>query len=259
MRTLLTFFVALSISCFAQSDGRTLYQQAMNALSGSGVERSGYNAVNLMRRAAETGYAPAQTALGYWLQNGQYVAGSPTEAVEWYRRAAKQNDRFAEYALGRAYALGIGGPKDDSQAEVWLRKAADAGDPFAKFYTATVLESRDPRQSVAWLQKAADDGIPQAYAKLGIALLEGRAVARDPRAAYTWLVIAQLSGANGLDDRLRLLETELGNAIDDLRARARDRADALRTKRLGSGCTGWDGEMDDLPKPPPPEIQRNCR
>lgn len=236
-----------------------LYQQAMNALSGSGVERSGYNAVNLMRRAAETGYAPAQTALGYWLQNGQYVAGSPGEAVEWYRRAAKQNDRFAEYALGRALVLGIGGPKDEPQAAVWLKKAADVGDPFAKFYLALALESRDPRESVVWLQKAADDGIPQAFSKLGLALVEGRAVPRDPRAAYTWLLIAQMSGANGLDEQLRMLETELGSAIDDLRTRARDRWEALRSKRLGSGCTGWDGEMDDLPKLPPPEIQRNCR
>jgi hypothetical protein len=259
MRKLLTCVAALSISCFAQSDGRTLYQQAMNELNGSVFERSGLHAVDLMRRSAELGYVPAQTALGYWLQYGQYVASEPAEAVEWYKRAARQNDRFGQYALGRAYALGIGGQKDELQGETWLKKAADAGDAFAKFYLAIDLQGRDPRQSVVWLHKAADDGIPQAFARLGLALEAGRDTSRDPRAAYTWLLIAQMAGTSGIDEHLRSLETELGTEIDTLRAQARDRWDALRAKRLASRCTGWDGENDDLPKLPPPEIQRNCR
>lgn len=251
--------VIFSVSAFGQSDGRALYEQAMNALNGSGVQRSGYNAVALMRKSAEAGYAPAQTALGFWLQSGQYVAGSLGEAMDWYRKAAEQNDRFGQYALGRGYALGLGLPKDTAHAETWLKKAADAGDPFAKFYLAGVVERRDPRQSVGWLQKAADDGIPQAFAKLGNALADGRYIARDPRAAYQWLIIAQLSGDNSVDDRLRQLETELGNATDSLRTEARDRWQTLRAKRLASGCAGWDGENDDLPKLPPPEIQPRCR
>lgn len=259
MKKLLVLSFAMSLSALAQTDGRALYQQAMNSLSGSGVQRSGYDAAALMRKAAEAGYAPAQTALGFWLQSRQYVAGSQTEAVEWYRKAANQNDRFGQYALGRAYALGIGGPKDESHAETWLKKAADAGDSFAKFYLATVLEARNPRQSVMWMQRAAEDGIPQAFARLGSAFHDGRYIARDPRSAYQWLIIAQLSGDNSVDDRLRQLETELGKATESLRAEARDRWQALQTKRLASGCTDWDGENDDVPKLPPPEIQPRCR
>jgi uncharacterized protein len=259
MKSIVAVVLISLLSCAAQTNGKALYEQALNKLSGSNIERSGLDAAALMRRSAESGYAPAQTALGYWLENGENVAASQTEALDWYRKAAHQNDKFAWYALGRAYALGIGTAKDEAQARAWLKKAADAGNAYAMYYMALTYESLDPDAYRQWLFKAAEAGLPQAERRLADALLEPRGTTRDVRGAYMWMLIAQSSGMEVIDDRLRLLESEIGGDVDNLQQRARDRAEALQSKRRADPCSGFRGELDEPPALPPPDIQRKCR
>lgn len=236
--------------------GKRLYEQAINALTEA--QKRPQDAASLMRQSADAGYAPAQTALGYWLETGTITMQFQAEAVEWYRKAAQQGDKFAWYALGRAYALGIGTAKDENQARVWLKKVAYSDNAYAAYLLALRYESLDPEKYVAWLTTAARAGVPQAELRLGNALREGRGVARDARGAYEWLLIAQQSGMEVADERLRLLETELGSAAADIQRIARDRGDALRNKRKADPCSGFAGENNDPPALPPPDVQRKC-
>ena len=71
------------------------------------------------RRAAEQGFAAAQTNLGFMYTNGRGVAQSDTEAFKWYRRAADQGFAIAQSNLGFMYANGRGVPKDLTQAYMW--------------------------------------------------------------------------------------------------------------------------------------------
>lgn len=257
MKSWLVVVMLAVTSCFAQPNGKDLYDRALNAMEGA--QKRPADAATLMRESADAGYAPAQNALGYWLETGQVTMQFQAEAVEWYRKAAQQSDKFAWYALGRAYALGIGTAKDEMQARPWLAKSADAGNIYAEYLMALTYEGRDPEQYVAWLTRAAKDGLPQAELRLGNALRDGRGVARDPRGAYEWLLIAQQSGMEVVDERLRLLETELGSAAADIQRIARDRGDALRTKRKADPCSGFEGENNEPPALPPPDVQRKCR
>src|SRR5690349_19331554 len=120
MKSVWLVLLAVS-SCLAQTDGKALYDRAMNALTEA--QSRPVDAATLMRQAADAGYAPAQTALGYWLETGTITAQFQAEAFEWYRKAAQQGDKFGWYALGRAYALGIGTAKDETQARASLKKA----------------------------------------------------------------------------------------------------------------------------------------
>ena len=58
-------------------------------------------AVKLLRKAAEQGFAPAQCGLGMFYANGQGVDQSDYEADKWFKKAAEQGLAAAEEALKR--------------------------------------------------------------------------------------------------------------------------------------------------------------
>ena len=81
----------------------------------------------LWTKAAQQGYAPAQTRLGDILDKAEEDA----DAVEWYRKAAAQGNAAGEYGLGQMYAKGEGVGKDLVQARFFNLRAAEKGHLFA--------------------------------------------------------------------------------------------------------------------------------
>lgn len=79
--------------------------------------------MSLWRRAAEQGYAPAQSRLADVLD----AAEEDEEAVAWYRKAAAQGYAAGEYGLGQMYAKGEGVKKDIEQARLYISRAAEQG------------------------------------------------------------------------------------------------------------------------------------
>ena len=60
-----------------------------------------YNqAVGWYRKAADQGFARAQSALGYAYSGGKGVPQDYAQSARWYRKAAKQEDEYAKRALG---------------------------------------------------------------------------------------------------------------------------------------------------------------
>jgi uncharacterized protein len=88
-------------------------------------------AVSWWKRAADNGYAAAQTALGGAYLFGQGVAKNEAEAVKWWRRAAGQGDGMAQALLGTVYASGTGVARDVVQADMWDTLAAMQGNDAA--------------------------------------------------------------------------------------------------------------------------------
>ena len=91
---------------------------------------------NLVKGAAEAGYAPAQAYLGDMYSLPIAVKRNYPEAAKWYHMAAEQGDPGAEYAMGLKYFSGTGVPKDKAEAGRWLRKAAYHGEARAKAFLA---------------------------------------------------------------------------------------------------------------------------
>ena len=74
--------------------------------------RRDYNeAVKWYRKAAEQGYANAQTYLGYCMRKVEGVAlRLHTEAAKWYRKAAEEGDASGQRNFGLCFENGWGVP-----------------------------------------------------------------------------------------------------------------------------------------------------
>ncbi len=232
-------------------DPKNLYGRAINALSGAGPSRDFLGAIDLLKQSAQLGYTPAQTAYGYVLETGFHVAAFPRDAAEWYRQAAEKGDDTAAWLLGRMYLIGLipGGPQE---REKWLRAAADAGNPFGAYLLAVSLDDRDPNAAIPFFKAAAEKGLPFAQLGYAQALSDGRAATLNKHEAYVWFMIAYDAGIQEAQVPLQLLEGDLGSAeVERAKTAARELEPKVLRSNNARGCTGWDGELDKIPSPPP--------
>ena len=77
--------------------------------------------------AAEQGFAPSQSGLGYMYEKGLGVEQNYFEAVKWYTLAADQGLARGQYNLGYMYENGLGILKDKKVALELYKKAAEQG------------------------------------------------------------------------------------------------------------------------------------
>lgn len=231
----------------------------MDALSGIGVSQNDLNAIDYFHRSADLGYAPAQVTMGYFYDAGFKVAADPNAAADWYKKAARQNDRVADWLLGRLYYTGAI-PRDLDAAETYLKAAANQGDPYGAYLLGLVkLERNDYVNAAAMFRKAATQGIPLAQQQLGELLKEGKGVTVDKAQAYAWLLVSYDAGNKNAGSDLVALEAALGSTqVTAAKSKARDLEQTATRAVVARGCTGWPGEFDTVPTPPPPDIQRFC-
>jgi TPR repeat protein len=153
--------------------------------SGLGMPKDDVMAVKFARIAAEAGYAPAQSGLGFFYSVGRGVEQDHQEALKWLTLAAENGDAGAQFNLSRAYSNGLGAKADDRMAAIWMMKAAENGMPAAKLGVAiwTLLGKglpRDPQRATELLEPLAAQG--DAEAKVWLE----RARAQDATVAYSW-------------------------------------------------------------------------
>ncbi|MGH9601904.1 MAG: tetratricopeptide repeat protein [Terriglobales bacterium] len=270
MELRIKFGLAVMIGCAALAaqeptgkpgtDPEQQFERGMRYLSGVGVNRSDQQALDLIRRAAERGHAPAQTALGFFYETGSLVPRGLQQAAVWYQKAAEQGDPVAQWVLGRMYWTGQGVGRDAQQAERWFQKAASQGNAFGAYLLGVVKDERDYRSAPEWYRSAAEQGLPQAQRRLGQLLKEGRALPQDKQEAYVWLLLSFEAGDAEAAADLRLLDGELGSEqVDEAKVRARKLQEEVSRSVVAKGCTGWAGEFATMPATPPPNVQRFCR
>ena len=106
---------------------------------------------------------------------------------------------------------------------------------------------------------SAQRGNPFAQERLAKLLFKGvGGVARDPKEAYMWLLIAADLGNSRAPQSLQNMDSELGKREADA---VRIQALALRDRIVASvqhTCSGWLGQYDDSPVPPPLQSQPSC-
>lgn len=246
---------------FAQSnDPAQSFERGMNALQGTGVSHNNQDAFQLLRSSAEMGYLPAQTVVGYFYDTGYVVASEPGMAAEWYRKGVAQDDPLSEWLMGRLYLTG-GLQRDLTQAAAVLEKSAKQDNPFGEYLLGEVkLEQQDFPTAAKWLRKAAEQGLPQAQQELGALLEKGQGVKEDKYEAYVWLLLSYNAGHSSAATDLSMLEGDLGSTLlEKAKSQARDMESSVSRAVVARGCTGWPGEFDAIPAPPPPDLQKFCR
>ena len=146
-------------------------------------------AMGLLERAAQGGYAPAQVLLAYI----QDAAENDTAAFEWYRRAAEAGDAAGIYGLGSMYAKGEGVERDPVEAGRLIRRAAEMDHlPAIRTYAHALEDgslgfASDPAAAVEWFRLAAEAGDAVAMHRLRDAYTEGQlGLPVDPEQAAQW-------------------------------------------------------------------------
>lgn len=105
----------------------------------------------------------------YELANTYYLQEKYENAVKWYRKAAEQGYASAQSQLGVMYAFGLGVPQNENEAAKWWRKAAEQGDAVGQFnYASVFVGKKDYNEAVKWLRKAAEQGFDEANKQLKI-------------------------------------------------------------------------------------------
>ncbi len=189
-------------------------------IEGRGVERNYAEAVKWFRKAADHGYAPAQSNLGAMYEHGLGgLLKDSSEAMNWYRKAADQENAKAQYNLGRMYQR----EKVPAEALKWYLKAADQGYAEAQhnlgvmYGTGEGVEKSDV-EGVKWYRKAAEQGYAPAQSNLGTSYYEGRGVPKDFAEAKKWLLKAALQDHPEAQANLGVMyakaEGENGNYVE---------------------------------------------
>ncbi|RWL92924.1 MAG: sel1 repeat family protein [Mesorhizobium sp.] len=155
-------------------------------------------AFDLAQKAAEAGSATGQALLGYILNKGPRAMRDLDAAHGWYEKSAAAG--CPEGCLGLALSLiRLRQPEQRTRIATELRRAADAGLPTAIYLLAVLAEHgigvpADLDAAQRLYSEAAERGLAFAQFRLGLALIEGSLVDRDPVAGEAWLRRAALAG-----------------------------------------------------------------
>ena len=120
-------FVSIPVSC-SGDNGEADLKAAEEAQYKGDFE----SAIPLYKKAAKSGNAKAQLALGLIYETGMGVKTDAKEAFAWYEKSAKQGYDMGQLALGDCYRRGVGVEVNKEEAKKWLQKAADQGNMQAK-------------------------------------------------------------------------------------------------------------------------------
>lgn len=167
----------LLISLFSTAQERgdsaeLIYRQAYAIELGNDTVRGNIaKAIPLYLRAAKSGYAPAQSYLGFCYYNGNGVERNASEAIRWIEKAARQGDIKACNNLGWLLANGDEVVRDYRKAAYWFKKASDAGLPMAQAQLADLYQhglgvESDSTMARSLYKKAIASGLADAEKKL---------------------------------------------------------------------------------------------
>ncbi|MCO6185909.1 caspase family protein [Rhizobium sp. L1K21] len=151
------------------------------------------------RKAADQGYAVAQSDIGFYYENGLAVPKDYDESYRWYRMAADQGYATAQYNVGVCYGEGRGVQKDDKEALRWWREAAGQGMALAMNSIGIAYQNgegvkKDNVEAMWWFRKAVDGGHIGALYSVARLYEMGDGLPADREEAADFMLKALLSG-----------------------------------------------------------------
>ena len=137
------------------------------------LKKDDAEALQLLHKAADKGFAAAEESLGIFAQTGVGIEQpDPAGAITWYKKALQHGALDAATNMALMYANGNGVAKDPAQALSLFRKAAEGGDAAAQYNLALMYDRgegvpQDHKESLRWLNAAADLNVIPALLDLG--------------------------------------------------------------------------------------------
>ncbi|MEQ1864313.1 MAG: tetratricopeptide repeat protein [Micropepsaceae bacterium] len=165
-----------------------------------GVPSDQGKALELMRRAADMGHAPAMGALGMIYFDGDGVEKNIETARQLWLKAAAKGDPVALANLSYLYTFV---DRNYPEAIVWLRRTIDKGDEagvkvalldLAALYERGQGVPKNMTEAVNLTRRAAIAGNMLAYSKMVEHYVNGTGVPQDAVRAQMWALIAERKG-----------------------------------------------------------------
>lgn len=123
-------------------NGSDVTVYAKKLLYAPNVLKDKKTAMSLLRKAADSGFVPAQVQIGVMYAEGVGVHQNNHRAVEWFKLATQlSNNPEANFYLGEAFFRGLGVPQDYGTAVPHYQKAATGGHPVAQYIIGTMYEA----------------------------------------------------------------------------------------------------------------------
>lgn len=225
---------------------------ALEHLEGARVPLDEAAAVDLVRRAADAGYAKAQTELGQMYASGM---GEPRHSDETPRalfvKAAARGNRDEMEELGRRYLYGYGVEQDIMEAARWYWRANASGsisgmqvlDSALEPLATPDAERRRFSEFYSLYAKAQVKRESEPMRKVGEAFLNGRYGEPNAVTGYFWLryaarkgdaAAAKLASTAKADLRPEQV-SEVEQELDASQAAERAAEEARRQQRLRQG------------------------
>jgi hypothetical protein len=153
-------------------------------------------AVDAVRKDAESGDSAAAFSLGFAFAKGIGVPKNSAQAEHWYRMSADNNYVPAAINLGVMYLQGTEWVmKDVHKAVYYFQKAADLDSTHAVHVLGMVYQAKGEHgKSISMFERGAQMGDHHSQYSLGRAFDEGRGVPQDHKAAIRWLTRAAENG-----------------------------------------------------------------
>lgn len=149
-------------------------------------------------KSAEAGFAPGMMMWSMAELSGKNgIPQNKADAEQWMLRAAKTGSAFAQMALGHFYIDGTFGKPDVQTGLHWLQQAATQGYPRAEGALGVFLVTgdksvpRNPAQGIEWAEKAAAQHDAFGYYALGYAYEHGEGTPMNPEKAWYNFAAAQ--------------------------------------------------------------------
>ena len=160
------------------------------------VPQDNGKAAELLRQAAENGYAPAQYKLSSMYYKGEAGTQSFEEAYKWDVKAAKGNNPLVWGSLGFLYRSGLGCKRDLDQAKECYRRAIELGGAGSYSTIAEIYAIHgEIEQAIDNYTKSVESGYTSAAYSLGILYKEGgKAFSPDYVKAANYFKIAADAG-----------------------------------------------------------------
>lgn len=246
------------------NDREAQYLLAKMYFAGEGTTQNYPQAVHWYRKSAESGYAPAQFALGMMLERRQGVRRTNFfAALKWIEKAAGQEYAPAMYAAAMIYAEGRRVPPNLDRAIDWFRKASAQGHVDAQYQLARLYElgsksdlcsqpdapracrtkrrsgktqtiTRDYKKAFALFKQAAEKGHINAQMKIGLMYEQGLGVPKNSGAALEWYKKAADKGSIEAAHKVDIYKKSVKIGGRKQLADSRTRAAELRLAYSGS-------------------------
>jgi TPR repeat protein len=114
---------------------------------GLGIRRDPQKAVDLLTKAADQSFVPAEARLGEIYLHGRLVLQDLNLAREWLGKAARAGDDVAQYELSEIYDRGLGVQADPVEAYAWAAVAAARGNALAQRERDRILTGLSAEQA----------------------------------------------------------------------------------------------------------------